>query len=92
MRPPYGNSDNRVVSISNQLGQIVIMSNIDTNDWENVDGAYEAIDKNLWMGQSSIILMHDWTGISKYLQSIINLGKKKGYKFVNMDECLKASE
>jgi len=93
-RPPYGEYNADVVSISEKLGQKVILWNIDTVDWENVDSAYPIIKKKLQKKKhkSSIILMHGWTGISEYLRSIINLGKKKGYKFVNMDECLKASD
>jgi peptidoglycan/xylan/chitin deacetylase (PgdA/CDA1 family) len=88
MRPPFGDYDSEVVRISNQLGLEVIMWTIDTNDWSNLNGAYGAIERELGWGESAIILMHDWTGISRDLQAIIDLGRRRGYRFVNMDECL----
>ena len=88
MRPPYGDYDSEVIRISNELGLEVIMWSIDTNDWSYVDGAYGAIENELGWGESAIILMHDWSGISNDLQAIIDLGRKRGYEFVNMDECL----
>ncbi len=88
MRPPYGYYNSRVVRVSKELGLEVIMWNIDTKDWADLDGAYGIIEKELGWSESSIILMHDWTCISKYLQDIIDLGRSKGYEFVNMDECL----
>lgn len=90
-RPPYGDVDNNVVRVSHEVGQEVVMWNIDTLDWSNVDNAYNIVKQQLNWHDSAIILMHDWTGISRYLEDIIQFARDRNMEFVNMDECLSNS-
>jgi hypothetical protein len=61
-------------------------------DWanrNNISKSYNLIEKYLgsW-NNTAIILMHDWTRISSILQAIIDLARRRNFRFVNMDECL----
>ena len=86
-RPPYGDYDWQVVQIAHELGQKVIMWNIDTEDWAYVDGSLSIVENQLHWDNSAIILMHEHSGISDYLQEMINFLKTNNFRFVNMDEC-----
>ena len=80
MRPPYGYLNSEVVRVSKELGLEVIMWTIDTKDWANLGDAYRIIDKELGWSESTIILKHDWTRVSKYLQAIIEFGRRRGIR------------
>lgn len=88
MRPPFGDFDDNVVRIANELRQEVVMWNIDTLDWSDSSNAFNIIQQELGNEDSAIILMHDWTGMSEILQDIIDLGRERSFEFVNMDGCL----
>lgn len=88
MRPPFGDFDDSVVSVANDLNQAVIMWNIDSLDWSDSSNAFNIIQQELGNEDSAIILMHDWTGMSEILQDIIDLAKERNFELVNMDGCL----
>ncbi|RJQ32216.1 MAG: polysaccharide deacetylase family protein [Actinobacteria bacterium] len=94
LRPPGGNLDYGVSSKLTGGGFKIAMWNIDTNDWKKPAPSVitsEVLD-NLHNG--AVVLMHDGGGnrdntvaaLPEILQGI----KDKGYKFVTLDELVKA--
>jgi hypothetical protein len=91
-RPPYGSTNDKVLSILNGLGLTVVMWNRDANDWrvgENIVGNFIG-----WAAEpvkrGSISLQHDI-----YQNTVLPAGLamdvivKSGYKVVAMSECLR---
>ncbi|KAF8995539.1 carbohydrate esterase family 4 protein [Cyathus striatus] len=66
-RPPYGDVDDRIRAIANQLGLRTILWNYDSNDWtdnvDDVDQNYEKIIEDAEQGKfnkrGAILLMHE---------------------------------
>jgi peptidoglycan/xylan/chitin deacetylase (PgdA/CDA1 family) len=93
LRPPYGAAEN----ITNQMkswNYTIVNWDVDTNDWQKgrtADQIYHAVIKNAQNG--SITLQHngggDRSATVKALPRIIKDLKKKGFKFVTLDEMLK---
>jgi len=95
MRPPYGTIDWRTCRLLNGLRYNVVNWNIDSDDWKcppdfpgHVAGMIPKRCSRNWES-SYIILQHDthkWT--VEAARAIIKDIRSKGYKFVNLSECL----
>lgn len=86
-RGPYGEYNNTVISVAEELGMKVIQWDIDTLDYEGKtpDEMCERIKKKIRNG--SIILMHnDTKHTAKGLQQIIDTIHNEGYEIVPLDE------
>lgn len=84
IRPPYGNTDERVKKL---CGVPSIMWNVDTLDWKtrNKDKVYNAIIKSAHDG--AVVLMHDLyeTSVDGAIAAMDKLSKE-GYAFVTINE------
>ena len=88
-RGPYGEYNNTVISVAEELGMKVIQWNIDTLDYQGKtpDEMCKRIKKSLRNG--SIILMHnDTKHTSEGLQQIIDTIRGEGYEIVPLDELI----
>lgn len=91
VRPPYGATNKRVQKLFQEMGLSAIIWNLDTRDWEsrNADKVYKKIMECAEDGD--IILQHDIhkptvEGVKRALADL----HKKGFKFVTVEELLKA--
>ena len=88
-RGPYGEYNNTVIQVAEELNMRVIQWNIDSLDYKGLTGAEMCmrIKKNLREG--SIILMHNDTKYTaSSLQQIINTIRSEGYDIVPLDELI----
>ena len=88
-RGPYGEYNNTVISVAEELGMKVIQWNIDTLDYEGKtsDEMCKRISKNIREG--SIILMHNDTKYTASgLQQIIDTINSLGYEIVPLEELI----
>lgn len=88
-RGPYGEYNNTVISVANELNMNVIQWNIDTLDYEGktAEEMCERIKKKIRNG--SIILMHNDTKYTAVgLQQIIDTIKEEGYEIVPLDDLI----
>lgn len=84
-RPPFGDYDNKLLTICEEMGIFGIQWDVDTLDWKGLSGADIAlrVEKNVRNG--SIILCHNNSKhITDALPLIINMLKTKGYEFVTV--------
>lgn len=98
-RPPYGALNQEIVELLGEMGQTVVLWNVDSLDWKQL-GA-DVIADNV-LGNTipgSIILMHDggdWTmdlsGTVNSLHEIIPRLQRGGMEFVTIPELLNVSE
>ncbi len=97
MRPPYGSYSQAVIDVAKANGFKVINWNVDSNDWRysdwdrpyNVPGQVESQEGP--HRSSKIVLFHDKYFQKDTLDSIVKFYEKKGYYFVNMEDCLERS-
>ena len=84
IRPPYG-------CWSEELGEVVDMEvvlwNVDPEDWKNKDAEKIVEEVEKYVGDGSVILMHDifGTSVDAALELIDHL-KADGYEFVTVEE------
>ncbi|KAF0557933.1 glycoside hydrolase/deacetylase [Gigaspora margarita] len=98
MRPPYGDFDDRIRGICEQLGYKIVTWDSDTNDWRsNTDKTFKLswIEGNFteWVKQPGkpghISLEHDlYKGAAAQVPSVINIVTKAGYKVKPVGTCL----
>ncbi|MFC7382599.1 polysaccharide deacetylase family protein [Sphaerisporangium rhizosphaerae] len=90
MRPPYGDTDERVGGIAAELGMAQILWNGTSRDWELRDTA--AITKKV-LGlakRDRVVLMHDvWPETVKAMPKILTSLEKKGYHVVPVTALLR---
>ncbi len=89
-RPPYGNSNTRLVSALSHEGYTVTLWSIDTCDWA-MPGTTFITRKVLTNAQSgAIVLMHDSGGnrsqTVRALAAILPVLESEGYRFVTMPQ------
>lgn len=92
IRPPYGDTNDLVISMCNAMQYKIVIWSIDTMDWavDSEDNIVKNVVDNIRTGD--IILMHsneDKTKDVKALSTIITQLKEKGYRFETLDEMLK---
>ncbi|GAA3841755.1 polysaccharide deacetylase family protein [Sphaerisporangium flaviroseum] len=93
MRPPYGDTDDRVGSVATELGLSQILWNASSRDWELRDSA--AITKKVvgLAKRNRVVLMHDvWPETVKAMPKILSTLKKKGYHVVPVKSLLRGKE
>ena len=88
-RPPFGDYDNLVIEVSNQLGLYPIQWDVDSLDWKNLskEEIYYRVEKRVKSG--SIILCHN-NGLhtAKSLPLIFSSLQNKGFHFVPIGELI----
>lgn len=92
-RPPYGDYNNNVVSVTNSLNMYCVQWDIDSLDWKDPtpQQMVERIKNNLKNG--SIILMHNGAkNTPEALPQIIDAIKGEGYEIVPISELLPKGE
>ena len=88
-RPPYGDYNNNVVTVTNNINMYCIQWDIDSLDWKNPtpQQMVERIKNNLKNG--SIILMHNGAeNTPEALPTIIDTIKAEGYTIVPISQLL----
>ncbi|UJL46586.1 polysaccharide deacetylase family protein [Virgibacillus sp. NKC19-16] len=98
-RPPYGNLNRQIVELLGSMGNTIILWNVDSLDWRQLEA--DVIADNV-LGNTmpgSIILMHDggdWTmdlsGTVNALDTIIPRLQQEGMEFVTIPELINVSE
>lgn len=88
-RPPYGDYNNNLVEVAEELGLYTIQWDVDSLDWKDLsakDIAYRVINK---VNNGSIILCHN-NGLhtAESLPIIFEFLINKGYKFVPISELI----
>ncbi len=88
LSPPYGDVNERVATIGEELGYSVIMWSIDTIDWNTKD--YNKILSRIKNKHhpGAIILMHPTESTVKALPDMIQMLQEKGYKIVTVSEII----
>lgn len=92
-RPPYGDYNNNVVSVTNGINMYCVQWDIDSLDWKDPtpQQMVERIKNNLKNG--SIILMHNGAkNTPEALPTIIDTIKSEGYELVPISELLLKGE
>ncbi|WP_176446673.1 polysaccharide deacetylase family protein [Lentibacillus sp. CBA3610] len=98
-RPPYGSLNREIVELLGQMGNTVVLWNVDSMDWRQLgaDVIADNVLANTMPG--SIILMHDggdWTmdlsGTVNALHEIIPRLQQQGIEFVTIPELINISE
>ncbi|MEO3808883.1 polysaccharide deacetylase family protein [Sphaerisporangium sp. B11E5] len=93
MRPPYGDTDDRVSGIAAELGLAQILWNRTSRDWELRDS--KAITKRVLKdaARNRIVLMHDiWPETVAAMPGILRSLKKKGFHVVTVGTLLRGRE
>jgi len=89
-RPPYGNSNHKLVTALSKKGYTVTLWSIDTRDW-SMPGTSQITKKILSSAApGSIILMHDGGGnrteTIQALAAILPVLEEEGYHFVTLPQ------
>lgn len=90
MRPPYGDTDERVSAIAAELGMAQILWNGSARDWELRNTA--AITKRVigLAKRDRVVLMHDvWAETVKAMPTILTTLEKRGYHVVPVKSLLR---
>ena len=88
-RPPYGEYNNTVINVANEMKYVPIQWSLDTLDYTNITGEemWKRLDGKVKSGD--IILMHNGTKhTANSLDMIIKNIKKEGYKIVPVSELI----
>ncbi|GAB3800835.1 polysaccharide deacetylase family protein [Virgibacillus kimchii] len=98
-RPPYGALNREVVALLGEMGNTVILWNVDSLDWKQLGTEIIADNVLANTAPGSIILMHDggdWTmdlsGTVNALHEFIPRLQQEGMEFVTIPELLDISE
>jgi polysaccharide deacetylase family sporulation protein PdaB len=90
-RPPFGDYNDTVIRVANELGYHVIQWDVDSLDWKDYgcDSILHTVTNHKHLGNGSIILMHNGAKYTKDAleQMIINL-KEQGYEFVKVSDLI----
>lgn len=86
--PPYGEQDQRIVSIASSIGYKTIMWSADTIDWQRP--APEIIEQRAVnkIDDGGIILMHPTEPSLAALPQIISRIQERGFKFVTVSQLI----
>lgn len=87
LRPPYGNNNEIVRSVSKSQEKAIILWNVDTEDWKSRDAekVYKHVIENVKNGD--IILMHDiYSSTADATEKIVKELTEKGYQLVTISE------
>ena len=87
LRPPYGLQDETVSKVAGELGQAVILWDVDTQDWQESDPAAinQTVTEEVQAG--SVVLMHDiHASAPSALPQMVRSLKEQGYTLVTVSE------
>lgn len=90
-RPPFGEYDNNVIEVAQELGYYTIQWDIDSLDWKEfgVENEINQVLNHKHLGNGSIILFHnDAKYTPQALDRIIKGLKEKGYEIVPISELI----
>jgi probable sporulation protein (polysaccharide deacetylase family) len=86
--PPYGDFNDEVVKVAEQLGYKVILWSLDTIDWNN-PSPQTIVDRVMTKYHNgAIVLMHPTQNTVEALPQIIKQLKEKGYKITKVSEVI----
>ncbi|MFJ2030337.1 polysaccharide deacetylase family protein [Streptosporangium sp. NPDC087985] len=83
IRPPYGELDERVKAIAEEMGMPIVLWNGGSRDWatKNEKAIYDEVLKNA--KRDGVILMHDWVEQTvKVMPKLLTALQKQGYHVV----------
>lgn len=87
MRPPYGVTNKSVYATIAERGQMAVLWNVDTRDWENRDVAISTRNALAGIRPGAIVLWHDIHPVAgNALDGIMTTLEKQGYRFVTVEE------
>ncbi|MDD5900396.1 MAG: polysaccharide deacetylase family protein [Lachnospiraceae bacterium] len=90
-RPPYGDYNNTLIEVTNDMGYHCVQWDVDSLDWKDY-GADAIVNKVLnhkHLGNGSIILMHNGAKYTPEALEAVILGlKEKGYTLVPISELI----
>jgi peptidoglycan/xylan/chitin deacetylase (PgdA/CDA1 family) len=90
-RAPFGEHDERVWKVLDELKLSSVMARVDTRDWDNENATVDSITESAVVGTKAgdIILMHIWQQKTlDAMPEIIKRLKAKGYRMVTVSELL----
>lgn len=90
-RPPYGDYNNTLVEVTNELGYHCIQWDIDSLDWKDygTDAIVNKVLNHKHLGNGSIILMHNGAKYTPAALEAVILGlKEQGYELVPISELI----
>lgn len=88
-RPPFGEYNNEVIRIANELGYKTIQWSVDSLDWQNI-GKEELIDRVTGRAHKGAIILFHNNGLytADALPQIIEYLHKNGYQIVPISELI----
>lgn len=88
-RPPYGDYNNQLLDVADELGLYTIQWSVDSLDWKNLSSAEITSRVLKRIKKGSIVLFHN-NGLhtAEALPTIIKSLKKDGYQFVPIGELI----
>ena len=93
MRPPYGATDDKVASVTADMGLAQILWSIDTNDWKDRDASVVKGRALSGASDGAIILLHDIHDTSiTASHDIIRELDSRGYTMVTVSQLLGTTE
>ena len=90
-RPPYGDYDNDVITVTESCGYYPIQWDVDSLDWKDygADSIIKTVCEHKHLGNGSIILCHNGaTYTAAALDAMITGLKEKGYEIVPVSELI----
>ncbi|MBQ9768006.1 MAG: polysaccharide deacetylase family protein [Lachnospiraceae bacterium] len=90
-RPPYGDYNNTLVEVTNELGYHCVQWDVDSLDWKDygADSIINTVVNHKHLGNGSIILMHNGAKYTPEALEAVILGlKEKGYTIVPISELI----
>ena len=90
-RPPYGDYNNTLVEVTNELGYLCVQWDVVSLDWKDygVDSIINTVVNHKHLGNGSIILMHNGAKYTPEALEAVILGlKEKGYTIVPISELI----
>jgi peptidoglycan/xylan/chitin deacetylase (PgdA/CDA1 family) len=89
-RPPFGEVNENVKKVSEELGAVILYWSVDSRDWQSKDAnkVCEIVFNEVKDG--SVILCHDlYASTYEAMQTVIPGLKDRGYQFVTVSELIK---
>jgi len=88
-RPPYGDYDNDLIDVCNEMGMYPIQWDVDSLDWKNLSASEIALRVINGVKNGSIILCHNNAlHTAEALPMIFSTLKNRGYTFVPISELI----
>ncbi|BCV24639.1 polysaccharide deacetylase family protein [Gelria sp. Kuro-4] len=86
-RPPYGATNSTVLETAEELGQTIVLWNVDPRDWEATSAQHIVSSVVSHVRPGAVILLHEGKPQTyQALPAIIDQLRSKGYEFVTVSE------